>query len=182
MDQPAPDDSAERVLLGHITGVYGLQGWVKVHSDTNPRQNITKYKHWWLEKGGEWKQWNVKGGRPQGKTIVAQLEGISSPEEAGILIGASIAVSRSEMPGLKPGEYYWADLTGMLVRTVDGTEIGPVLRLFETGANDVVVVADQRPDQQSSQKEVLVPWLVPDVVSSVDMENRTITVDWDPDF
>ncbi len=175
-------DATGKILLGRITGIYGLQGWVKVHSDTNPRENITGYKVWSLKQSDHWKQWKVTGGRPQGKTIVAQLEGVSTPEEASALIGATIAVEREEMPVLGPDEYYWADLTGMQVKTIDGVIIGPVVRLFETGANDVVVVADERESEDDSKKEVLVPWLVPDVVTIIDMENRVITIDWDPDF
>ena len=171
-----------KILLGRITGVFGLQGWVKVHSDTNPRENITSYKYWSLKQSDHWKQWKVIGGRPQGKTIIVRLEGVSTPEEASALIGATIAVEREEMPVLGPGEYYWADLTGMKVKTIDGVEVGSVVRLFETGANDVVVVNDERADQDGSNREVLVPWLVPDVVTEVDMENRMITIDWDPDF
>ena len=175
------DSPVERILLGHITGVSGLQGWVKVHSDTNPRDNIVAYKAWSLEQSGTWSEIKVLGGRPQGKTIVAQLEGISSPEQASGLIGAKIAVRRSALPELGSGEYYWADLTGMHVKTVDGMAIGPVNRLFETGANDVVVIDDHRGEQQGS-KEVLVPWLVPDVITDIDVKNRIITIDWDPDF
>jgi len=85
------------------------------------------------------------------------------------------------MPTLSPGEYYWA-VEGMQVRTVDGIDVGVVARLFETGANDVLVVTDQREGHAGKGKEVLVPWLVPDVVTEVDKENRMITVDWDPDF
>jgi len=175
-------DIDNKVILGRITGIFGLQGWVKVHSDTNPRENITGYKRWWLKQSGSWQRWQVTGGRPQGKTIIAQLEGVSTPEQSSELVGATIAVERDEMPKLRPGEYYWADLQNLQVRTVDGTEIGVVARLFETGANDVLVVADQREGHTGKGKEVLVPWLVPDVVTEVDMENRMITVDWDPDF
>ena len=112
---------------------------------------------------------------------MAQLEGVESPESASTLIGALIAVSRELMPEPAEGEYYWADLVGMQVRTADGELIGPVSRLFETGANDVVVVTDLR-DGQDGSREVLVPWVVPDVVTDVDVEGRLITVDWDPDF
>lgn len=178
---PLSDSPAERILLGHITGVSGLQGWVKVHSDTNPRNNIVAYKSWALEQSGTWTEVKVLGGRPQGKTIVARLEGVSSPEQASTFIGARIAVSRSALPELGEDEYYWADLTGMHVKTIDGVDIGPVSRLFETGANDVVIVNDHRGEQQGV-KEVLVPWLVPDVITDVDMSNRVITIDWDPDF
>jgi 16S rRNA processing protein RimM len=124
---------------------------------------------------------NVLAGRPQGKTIVAQLEGIDTPEQGSVLVGAKIAVSREAMPELDVGEYYWADLAGMMVRTVEAVEIGPVIRLFETGANDVMVVSDIREDL-SGTKEILVPWLVPDVVTNVDSDERVITIDWDPDF
>lgn len=172
----------EKVLLGKINGIYGLKGWVKVHSDTLPRENITSYKEWLLELGGEWSSVAVVSGRPQGKTIVAQLDGVSTPEQASRLIGAPIAVQRSAMPKLAEGEYYWADLTGMQVNTVNGEKIGTIIRLFETGANDVVVVADERSDQSTSCSEILVPWLVPDVITEVNMESRLITIDWDPDF
>ncbi|MGQ7842914.1 ribosome maturation factor RimM [Granulosicoccus sp. 3-233] len=172
---------ADRVLLGHITGVYGLKGWVKVHSDTNPRDNIVTYKSWWLEQRGNWTQVRMLQGRPQGKTIIAQLEGVDTPEGAHALIGATIAVSRAALPEPAEGEYYWADLIGMQVRTVEGVQIGPVERLFETGANDVVVISDEREETEGSS-EVLVPWLVPDVITEVNSKDRIITIDWDPDF
>ena len=182
------DIGEERILLGHITGVSGLKGWVKVHSDTSPRENITAYAVWWLEQSGNWRKVRVLGGRPQGKTIVAQIEGFDSPEQSFDLIGAKIAIERDALPALAAGEYYWADLAGMQVRTVDDVAIGTVSRLFETGANDVVVIKDEREVAVtenvagSTSREVLVPWLVPDVVKDVDMESRVITVDWDPDF
>jgi len=175
-------DIDNKVILGRITGIFGLQGWVKVHSDTSPRENITDYKRWWLKQSGSWQQWQVTAGRPQGKTIIAQLKGVSTPEQSSVLVGATIAIERDEMPKLGPGEYYWADLQDLQVRTIEGHEIGVVARLFETGANDVLVVTDQREGKAGKGKEVLVPWLVPDVVTEVDLENRMITVDWDPDF
>ncbi len=176
------DKGSERILLGHITGVSGLKGWVKVHSDTNPRENIVSFEQWWIEQNGVWSQIKVVTGRPQGKTIVAQIEGVSTPEQASRYVGVKIAVDRSDLPELTKDEYYWTDLVGMQVRLVDGTDVGPVDRMFETGANDVVVVTDQRDHERTSDKEILVPWLVPDVIREVNMDDRIITVDWDPDF
>lgn len=179
-----------RVALGRITGVSGLQGWIKVHSDTAPRDNIVRFEHWWLRPrsagahagdDGGWRKWRVLDGRPQGKTLVARLDGIEDRDAAVSLIGSEIAVPRSDLPATAPGEFYWTDLVGMAVRTVDGAVIGPVDRLFETGANDVVVIRDER-DGAKSGSEVLVPWIRPDVVVDVDAVARCITVDWDPDF
>ncbi len=177
----------DRVLLGHITGTSGLKGWVKVHSDTDPRTNIFGFKSWWLEQAGAWTQVDVLQGRPQGKTIVVHIKGFDTPESAGPLTGAKIAVSRLDLPKPSAGEYYWRDLIGMQVVTVDGVKLGPIDRLFETGANDVAVVKDCRdqPEEEAGankHKEVLVPWLVPDVITEVNIGERLITVDWDPDF
>lgn len=185
------DQDQARIPLGHITGVSGLKGWVKVHSDTHPRENIVAYRDWWLEQSGQWRQVKVLEGRPQGKTIVASIDGVSDPEQANALIGARISVDRDALPALGKGEYYWTDLIGMQVHTADGVHIGTAIRLFETGANDVLVVSDERESMAGSvvdspaagtSKEVLVPWLVPDVISEVNMDERVITVDWDPDF
>jgi len=169
------------ISLGRITALYGLKGWLKVHSDTSPRENIVRYQQWWLGQSGGWQHIKVVDGRPQGKTIVVRLEGIDTPEAASRLIGAQIAVQRADLPVAKPGEYYWTDLLDMAVQTVDGIRIGSVVRLFETGANDVLVVRDER-ESSKAGAEILVPWITPSVITEVNMEDQLITVDWDPDF
>ncbi|MEE9321795.1 MAG: ribosome maturation factor RimM [Granulosicoccus sp.] len=177
----AAKTAAPDISLGRITALYGLQGWLKVHSDTSPRDNIVRFKQWWLGRNGKWQQIKVLDGRPQGKTIVVRLEGIDTPEAASRLVGAQIAVKRADLPASKPGEYYWTDLLGMAVQTVDGGQIGSVARLFETGANDVLVVRDERAGSKAGA-EVLVPWIMQSVITEVNMESQLITVDWDPDF
>jgi len=182
-DNPIPDES-ELVWLGRITAIYGLRGWVKVHSDTDPRNNITKFKSWRLRQRGKWTDVQVLNGRPQGKTIVASLDGVTTPDAASALIGAEIAVHRDDLPRAAPGEFYWTDLLGMSVKTMDDQLVGTVKRMFETGANDVMVVRDERQldDAAPSHKEILVPWVVPTVITDVDMQAREIIIDWDPDF
>ena len=70
-------------------------------------------------------------------------------------------------------EFYWTDLEGLRVRNRQGVELGKVDRLFGTGSNDVMVV--------SGDRQRLIPFTA-DAVTSVDLETRVITVDWDPDF
>lgn len=180
------------VTLGRITAVSGLKGWVKVHSDTEPRENIVRFTTWLLRPegagvgpsggtGSAWRPVQVLDGRAQGKTIVARLEGIEDRDAAGALVGSDIAVRREALPPVAPDEHYWADLVGMQVVTVQGLLVGPVDRLFETGANDVMVVGDAR-DGAKAGAEVLVPWVRPDVIVEVDAGARRIVIDWDPDF
>ncbi len=163
------------VTLGRISGAHGIQGWVRVHSDTSPRENIVSYSPWYLERQGERQRWKVNAGRRQGKAVVAKLAGCNDRDEAEALVGALITIPRSVLPQTAaPGEYYWADLVGLQVQTIDGVELGRIEQLFETGANDVMVVKGDR--------ERLVPYIWEQVVREVDLQAGMMRVDWDPDF
>ncbi|MBD3671526.1 MAG: ribosome maturation factor RimM [Gammaproteobacteria bacterium] len=167
-------DTDEPVLLGRINGLHGVRGWVKVYSFTEPRENILNYRPWLVRIQGQWREISLKQGRRQGKGVVAQLEGYSDRDEAAALIGSDIAITRDQMPPAAKDEYYWADLVGCMVVTVDGVELGQVDGLFETGANDVMVVKGER--------ERLLPFIQTDVIKQVDLDEKRIEVDWDPEF
>jgi 16S rRNA processing protein RimM len=172
---PAEGDEQRFVTLGRISGAHGIQGWVKVHSDTSPRENIVNYSPWFLELGGRQERRQVKGGRRQGKAVVAKLIGCNDRDAAEALVGALIRVPRSELPETtEPGEYYWADLVGLRVETLDGVDLGTIEQLFETGSNDVIVVQGER--------ERLIPYIWQQVVVEVDLQAGLMRVDWDPDF
>ncbi len=171
----AEGDEQRFVTLGRISGVHGVQGWVRVHSDTSPRENIVDYSPWHLVREGRRESWKVKSGRRQGKAVVAKLEGCNDRDAAEELVGALISIPRSALPDTTvPGEYYWADLVGLRVETVDGVELGRIEQLFETGSNDVIVV--------QGDKERLVPYIWEQVVREVDLEAGVMRVDWDPEF
>ncbi len=164
----------ERLILGKINGVYGVRGWVKVFSDTKPRVNIFEYQPWLLKIGGQWKTMKVIKGRPQGKGLVAQLESIDECEQAQALVGAEIAVLKSQLPKPEEGEYYWSDLIGLEVLTLEGQSLGRLDSLFETGANDVMVVKGDR--------ERLVPFVQGQYIKEIDLVAGLMRVDWDPEF
>jgi 16S rRNA processing protein RimM len=173
--QPHDTERPDFLSLGRINGFFGVKGWVKVFSDTQPRSNIIQYPVWWLKGPLGWKEHKVVKARPHGKTIIACLEGVGSRETAAALIGMEIGVPREALPDTADGEYYWADLIGCQVVTTTGEAMGQVERLFETGANDVLVTKAQG-------KEILIPWVVPDVIVKIDLASRQLTVDWDPDY
>lgn len=163
-----------RIVLGRVTGLFGVKGWVKVFSDTDPREGIVKYSPWLLKQGGDWRSIKVEAGQRQGKTVVAKLAGINDRDAAAALIGAEIAVPRDRLPPAAPGEVYWADLEGLAVRTESGIELGMVSHLIETGANDVLVVKGDR--------ERLIPFVREQVIRNIDLDQGVLIVDWDPDF
>ncbi len=173
--RPAAADGgrAERVLVGELTGLYGVRGWVRVYSYTEPRENILNYRHWVLERDGESWPAELAEGRRQGKGVVARLRGVQDRDAAARWLGARIHVARSELPALAEGEYYWSDLEGLEVLGPGERPLGRVHHLFETGANDVMVV-------RGRGREILIPYLPGRVVRQVDLESGRILVDWEP--
>jgi 16S rRNA processing protein RimM len=160
------------VVLGRVAGVHGLHGWVKVFSETEPRENILSYSPWYL--GACAQPRDVLGGRRQGKGLVARLAGCSDRDRAAGLVGMEIAVRRDQLSPATADELYWTDLEGLRVETESGDTLGRVHHLFSTGANDVLVVRGSR--------ERLVPFLWGTVVEDVDLDRGLIRVRWDPDF
>ena len=170
---------SDYILLGEISGVSGVKGWVKVFSHTNPRLKITEYKQWHLQKKGEdWYTVKLLNGRAQGKNIVAQLEGINFRDQAEALKGTQIAIHKDQLEALPDNEYYWKDLIGLMVETTEGVELGKIDWIFNTGSNNVLIVKEQNKEKT----ERLVPFLMDDVIISIDLENNQMVVDWDPDF
>jgi len=164
------DTTEKNVVLGYISGLYGVKGWVKIFSYTQPKENILSYSPWHL------KQQNVEieDGRIHGKGIIAKLIGFDDRESAAKLLNQNIAVARKCLADLQSDEYYWVDLIGLHVINQDGSHLGRVDQLFATGANDVVVVKD-------GQKEHLLPFLKW-VVLEIDLDARIMRVDWDTEF
>jgi 16S rRNA processing protein RimM len=166
--------SEQHISVGKISGVFGVKGWVKVFSFTDPRENILTYSPWLLKKGDQTKAVNVVDGQLQGKTIVAQLCGINDRDQAASLMGCDIFISRDQLPKTAKGEYYWSELIGLNVETVDGVQLGVVDSLLETGANDVIIVQGER--------ERVIPFLQGQTIINVDLDAGKIIVDWDPEF
>jgi len=167
-------DGNRLISLGNISGVFGVKGWVKVHSFTDPRDKIVKYGTWQIKHQGKWREVELAGGKRQGKTIVAKIVGLDDRDEALLYQGDEIAIHPKQLDKLQQGEYYWHQLTGLNVVTTEGIELGKVHHLLETGANDVLVVRGDR--------ERLIPFTVGHAITEVNLSTEQITVDWDPEF
>ena len=169
----------ERILLGHISGLFGVKGWVKVFSYTSPRTQITEYKQWYLGQDNE-QFIQLEAGQAHKIGVIAKLAGIDDRDLAVTLIKKEIWVNRRELPVLSAGEYYWHQLIGCEVIDTSGQTIGKVHDLIETGANDVFIV--RALDKDKKTKEHLIPYLVGQVVQSIDLDKQQIQVEWDLDY
>ncbi len=191
------------ILVGKVTSVFGIKGWVNVHSYTDPAENILEFKNWLLfpssitsskankvdkpEFISQCKKIKVIEGQRHGKKVIAQLQGCQSRELAARYIQHDVYVLRSELPPLDD-EVYWVDLEGLQVVNLQGRVLGRVARLLETGANDVLVVVPVLEPDQNQQKEIkssnkkvneiLIPYVDGHYVQTLDLEAGLITVDW----
>jgi 16S rRNA processing protein RimM len=166
--------SEQHISVGKVSGVFGVKGWVKVFSFTDPRENILIYSPWLLKKGDQTKVVNVVDGQLQSKTIVAQLSGINDRDQAEGLMGWDVFITQNQLPKAAKGEYYWSELIGLNVETIAGVQLGVVDSLLETGANDVIIVRGER--------ERVIPFLQGQTIINVDLDAGKIVVDWDPEF
>jgi len=162
------------VILGRVSGVFGVKGWLKVQSYTEPRDNIVGFGAWTLRMNGVDHAFEVEDGHSHAGSVVAKLHGVDDREQAREWIGADIVVARERLPAIAQGELYWTDLEGLEVRTTTGIVLGKVDHLLATGGNDVLVL--------DSVPQRLIPFVVGAVVKEVNLESGHIVVDWSPDY
>ena len=179
-----PDDL---VLVGHIAGAYGLQGWVKIQPYSAEADALLHAKTWWLDKPAmrDVERMQV---REHGGGIVAQLMGVADRDAAEALKGTAVRISRSHFPALADNEFYWVDLIGMAVENLQGTSLGTVGDLMDNGAHPILRVQPaapetdgKAPETAGKAPEMLIPF-VEQYVIAVDREARKVTVDWELDY
>ena len=170
------NDQGRRILLGRVTGAFGVRGEAKLESWTEPRIAIFRYQPWILRdaQGNEREVRGVRGNEV-GKNVVATIPDVADRDAIEAMRGTEIYVPRSALPPPAPGEFYWVDLEGLRVVNVEGVDFGTVSHLFATGANDVLVA-------RNGDRERMIPFVQPQYVTSVDFEAGIVTVDWDPEF
>jgi 16S rRNA processing protein RimM len=171
------------VNVGRITAVFGIKGWVKVHSYTEPQDNLFSYHPWLLKTPHGIKEIEIDEARPHGDAFVAHIKGVDDRDIAATYTSCDIAVERAMLADLDDGEFYWHQLEGLsVVSQFEGktVRLGVISKILETGANDVLVV--QGDSSSIDQKERLVPYVPGQFVLSVDLTEKMMLVDWDPEF
>jgi 16S rRNA processing protein RimM len=175
------EEIGKDVTLGKVGAVYGIKGWLKIHSFTDDQEAILDYFPWSLKLGNKVQSVEITDWRKHNNGLVVKFAGIDDRDIAQKLVGSEIFVSEDALSDLPEGEFYWRDLIGMTVVTDKGYDLGQVSDIMETGANDVLVVKANLKDG-FGKKERLIPYLMDQVILSVSTENKQICVDWDPGF
>ncbi len=173
---------AELVTVGRVLAVYGVKGWVKIYSHTQPMDGIFRYQPCYLLKKRQAPQLlQLSQGKRHGKGLIAHFQGIDDRDVAQQqLVGHDLAVPADVLPQSGGDTWYWRDLIGLRVINQADEDLGVVQRMLETGANDVMQL--QGDAQSVDQQQRLLPWLPDQIVIDVDLQGGIIRVDWDADF
>ncbi|VAW39757.1 16S rRNA processing protein RimM [hydrothermal vent metagenome] len=163
-----------RILIGKVSGCFGVKGWLKIFSYCNPRENITAYKSWIVAN----QHYDSIQAKKHGKLIVAKLAGIDDIETAQALINQDVEIDRQQLAKLADTQFYWHDLIGLQVSNTKGVNFGKITTLLETGANDVIVV-------KSDKVERLIPYIIEPsankTIIKIDLAENIMLVDWHED-
>ena len=163
------------VLVGSVGKPHGIKGWIKINSYTEPLSNILLYLPWYLSASEkEPHAVEIRQHQIQNQRVVVQFADCQTPEEARLFTNRKIYVERKQLSALAHQEYYWNDLEGLEVYTCENVYLGMIQKLLETGSNDVLVV--------QGEKRYLIPYLLDNTIKSIDLAQKKMLVDWDPDF
>lgn len=170
VDTRPPD---KLVAMARISGAFGIKGWVKLQPFTEAPESLLAYPVWWIEGEAGWEPRSIEEAEVHGPAVAARFAGCDGRDQAAVYRGRQVAVPRDAFPEAGTNEYYWADLIGLKVVNAAGEDLGTVARVFETGANDVLVL--------EATRERLIPF-IDQVVREVDVSGGVIRVDWSADY
>lgn len=174
------EQSGKYVKVARIGAAYGIKGWIKLISFTDPKDNILSYRHFLTPQSSALVGLEIDQSRAQGKGFVGHIKDCDDRDLTREYTGKDLYIEKALLPELKSDEYYWYQLQGLRVLTLNGDDLGIVDHLLETGANDVLVV---KADENSIDgEERLIPYIRDRVIDSIDLDKREIRVNWEKDY
>jgi len=191
---------ADLISVGHITGAYGVQGWVRIHPYSADASALLHAKTWWIGKSElrseaptEVNDVEKLEAKRHGDDVVARIMGVVGRDAAEALKGSVVQIQRSHFPVLSNNEFYWLDLIGLAVENCQGETLGVVVDLIDNGAHPILRVVQTKAKEEldgiaaalvqksAPAREYLIPF-VEHFVPSVDQKNKKIIVDWGLDY
>ncbi len=176
---------ADAVEVGRVAAAWGIKGWFKVLPYSAQPEALFSSKRWFLlpsEKGRKTfdgcVKLSIKEAKEHSDSVVACAHDIDDRNDAEVLLGARIFISRSSFPTAGFDEYYWVDLLGLSVINRQDEILGTVRELLSTGPQTVLVIdfaADGKPQER------MIPF-VSAFIDDVDLDARRIRVDWQSDY
>jgi len=158
------------IPIGKVVGTHGIKGYLKVISYAESTASFAPGKQLALRKQGKpVVTYGIESARPHKRGMLLAFNGIASVDAAKEWVGSELCIDKATLPEPERGTYYWHQIIGIEVFTVDDRRLGRVAAIFPTGSNDVYVVRD-------GKKEVLIP-AIDSVVVEIDLTHNVLRVD-----
>jgi 16S rRNA processing protein RimM len=161
------------VVVGKVGGAHGVHGALRIVALGESFETLVSGDRLFFRPagGGEGssRELTLKAAQPHGRVWLAQFEEIRDREAARALSGAEILLPESMLPPLEDGEYYHYQLIGLSVERLDGSFVGAITGIIETGSHDVYVTRD-------GDREFLIP-AVEEVIREIDLAGRRVVID-----
>jgi 16S rRNA processing protein RimM len=169
----SPYHPDELIQLGKIIGAHGIHGAIKVYSYAESFESFTSQRNIIVQdSNGRRMVYDLLMCQPYKQIVRMTLKDITSRDQAEALAGYAVFVTKASLSALEEGSYYWHELIGMAVLTVEGKHLGRLIQIIPTGANDVYVV---RTEGGHQAEEILLP-AIPSVVIEIDVAQQRMLV------
>ena len=162
-------ESSALIQLGVVGAPFGVRGWIKLRSHTDPPERLLDHRSLRIGRGSVWRDYRVEERGRSGGALTVKLAGVDDRDQAQALRGAEVCVPRSELPPRDDRDFYRADLIGCEVVNLEGTGLGVVQHFIETPMQVLMVVR--------GAQEFWIP-AVPQHLRRVDLRERRVVVDW----
>jgi len=163
------------LLIGKIVGVHGLKGTLKLLSYAESPDFFQPGDSVFFRDGrGAFVPYTIAWAKPHHRTVLISLETVEDRNRAETFVGKNVFIDKRSLPDLEDDTYYWFELIGLRVITIDGEVLGRIDSIIPTGSNDVYVVKGK--GTGGREEEHLVPALA-SVVIKVDLTAGEMVVD-----
>jgi 16S rRNA processing protein RimM len=166
------DDASALIQLGFVGAPFGVRGWIKLRSHTDPPERLLDHRSLCIGQGSVWQNYRIEASGRSGGALTVKLTGVEDRDQAQALRGAQVCVPRGELPQRNEKDFYRADLIGCEVVNLDGIGLGFVQHFIESPAQVLMVVR--------GTQEFWIP-AVPQHLRRVDLQARRVVVDWNAD-
>lgn len=157
------------IEIGKIVNTYGIKGFLKIVPYTDDITRFEDLESIYIEIKGSLKTVIIEEVKYNKNIVLLKLKGIDDINTAEIYKNCSIKIDRNDAVKLPENSYFIIDLIGLNVYTDNNEELGSIIDVYPTGANDIYVVKNE------IGKQVLLP-AISDVIKNVDIENKKMIV------
>ena len=154
-------------------GGSGDGGLLRVRPYQPPAPSLVPERAVRLEHGGASREVRLASAAPHGRgLLLVGIAGVADRTAAEALVGSRVLVRMADLPPAADDEFYYYEVVGFGVDTVQGERVGTIAATFATGTNDVWVV-------QAAEREHLIP-VVAEIVRAIDRAGRRVVIDPSP--